>query len=85
MGLIVWGFVTQVGIPAVKGTALFPMFEGREAKLRRELERAAQEEREARLEKEIAAHRKNAEDDGTPEPVRAYRQAQRDETAGEDR
>lgn len=53
LGLILlWHLITQVIVPAVRGTKLFPMFE-KEAKLRSDLEGAKQAVEEKKLEQEI--------------------------------
>ena len=87
MVLAVYGFVTQVGLPAWRGTPLFPVFEGKEARLLREREQVAQEARELALQRDIAALRKRNDEESktvdTPEPVRAYRMQQRDDEGGD--
>lgn len=52
---ILWFIFTQVALPGVRGTALFPMFR-RESKLKETLIEQHQSAREQALEREIASN-----------------------------
>lgn len=56
LAVVVWLLYSQIIMPVVRGTKLFPMFT-REPKLKEDLASARQEREEAMLESRIAAER----------------------------
>ena len=61
MAAVVALTATEIVIPMLKGTGLFPHFRSRQAGLERELIRRRQEDEEARLEREAAALKRRAD------------------------
>lgn len=66
--VLLYGVVSQLAIPLISGTAIFPFFH-KQHKLEAELKEVRQDAVETRLEQQVTRERNRVRKTGKPDPV----------------